>query len=220
MDGPWVTFYTFNVGRTRKQPKFRICIYRRPDNENDVTIMEADLQNIIKGHIKNDYVFTGNTIAADNQNYKRYPKINDRVHCVVFVFDSCQPLIMNSFLQQTTTVLETLNDANIPQLILMTKTDKLSKLIQNDLAMTFHSKYIQNKIQQFSGWLGLPAYSVLPMMNIHIEHIASTSLKILTLYNLRHILMSTADFLSDNQEELEQDTYERKHDVSIDLQFP
>lgn len=51
-----VTFYTFNVGRTRKQPKFRICIYRRPDNENDVTIMEADLQHLIKGHIKNDYV--------------------------------------------------------------------------------------------------------------------------------------------------------------------
>ncbi|VDI13610.1 Hypothetical predicted protein [Mytilus galloprovincialis] len=175
--------------------------------------MKDDLQHLIEGHIKNDYVFTGNNIAADNPSYRSDPNINDRVHRFVFVFDSCQPLIMESFLQQTSLVRDSLNDAKIPQLILMTKTDKLSNLIQDDLSTTFHSKFIQNKIQQFSGLLRRPAYSVLPMKNIHIEHIPSTNLKILTLYNLRHMLMTTAEYPSDNVEELQQDTYDRNDDV-------
>ncbi|CAG2253399.1 unnamed protein product [Mytilus edulis] len=205
--------------KKRHQPKFRICIYRGSDNdEKDENKTETDIQYIIKGHITHDYVFTGDSISAENPNYRRHPMIKDKVHCVVFVFDSSKLPIMTK-VQETAQVQKSLNAANIPQLILMNNIGKLSKMIQKDVSKVFQSENIQLQTQHVSKVLGLPAYSVLPMENIHYDHTGNTALEILTLYNLRQMLRATDDFLLNNHDDLEQDKYERGNQVSIDVQF-
>lgn len=108
---------------------------------------------------------------------------------------------------------------DIPQLILMNNIVKLSKMIQKDVSKVFQSENIQLKTQHVSQVLGLPAYSVLPMENIHNDHRGNTALEILTLYNLRQMLRATDDFLLNNHDDLKQDKYERGNQVSIDVHF-
>jgi hypothetical protein len=85
--------------------------------------------------------------------------------------------------------------SEIPQLILLTKVDKLCKEVGEDVALVFKSLEVEQHVEKASQLLGLPPTNVLPIKNYHKEVELDESISILALLALRQILNFAEDFL-------------------------
>lgn len=103
-------------------------------------------------------------------------------------------LFLNSFLE-------------IPQVILLTKVDKVCQYVEEDVTLTFCSEAIRNLVDKFSDMFGVPRSHVLPVKNFEKEIDVRTDVSILALIALRQILRSSEDFLfnfiNDKKKDLE-----------------
>lgn len=88
-----------------------------------------------------------------------------------------------------------LYNSEIPQLILLTKIDKVCDSVDEDTAYVFKSKKVEEHIEKASALLGLPRGDILPMKNYEKEAELDESINILTLLSLRQILHYAEDFL-------------------------
>ena len=85
--------------------------------------------------------------------------------------------------------------SGIPQVILLTKVDKLSKEVEEDLSLVFKSSEVKEHVEKASQLLGLPRANVLPVKNYENEEELDENISILALMALRKILNFAEDFL-------------------------
>jgi hypothetical protein len=94
--------------------------------------------------------------------------------------------------------------SGIPQLILLTKVDKLCNDVQKDVSMVFYSSKVEQAVDKASQLLGLPRANILPVKNYENEAELDDHIDILALLALRKMLHCSEDFML-NMKHREQD---------------
>lgn len=95
-----------------------------------------------------------------------------------------------------------LTNVGAPQLVFLTKMDKVCKLVEKDIGNVYLSEVVQSAVSRVADVIGIPRSHVLPVQNYEKETKLQTNLNILALGALHQALMFADDFL-ENQYELE-----------------
>ena len=88
----------------------------------------------------------------------------------------------------------------IPQLILLTKIDKLCKQVQRDVSKVFLSQTVLDAVNNIAELVGIPRGHVLPVRNYEIETRTSTNISLLVLQTVRQMLRFADDYLEGQHE--------------------
>ena len=88
----------------------------------------------------------------------------------------------------------------IPQVVLLTKVDKLCKEVQKDVSKVFHSKAVLDAVNSIAELVGIPRGHVLPVRNYEIETRTSTDISLLVLQTVRQMLRFADDYLEGQHE--------------------
>lgn len=85
--------------------------------------------------------------------------------------------------------------SGIPQTVLLSKIDKVCRMVDGNLSLTFHSTQIRDLVDQTSALIGLPRSHIFPVKNYEQESELDENVDRLTLLSLRQMLRFTDDFL-------------------------
>ncbi|XP_070776063.1 interferon induced protein 44c2 [Enoplosus armatus] len=159
--------YTIKAGKGGGVVPLILCDTMGLEEKADAGLDIEDLVNIYKGHIKDRYQFNpSNPLVVDAPGYKMQVTLNDVIHCVVYVVDTCKAsLLSQKMLDKFSAIRKRANQLGIPQILLMTKVDEACPLVAEDLKNVYHSVYIQKKARELSESLGIPLSCVLPVKN-------------------------------------------------------
>ncbi|XP_034143054.1 interferon-induced protein 44-like [Esox lucius] len=89
------------------------------------------------------------------------------------------------------------SELGIPQVVVMTMTDKACPLVNNDLKKIYTSMEIKKKMQMCSNELGVPVNCILPVKNYHEEGGLDNDMDILILNAFSQIVHHSNDYLWD-----------------------
>ncbi|GAA6213316.1 interferon-induced protein 44-like [Lates japonicus] len=163
--------YTIKAGKGGGAVPLILCDTMGLEENADAGLDIEDLVNIHKGHIKDRYQFSPSAPLPDSApGYKKHVTLNDKIHCVVYVVDTCKvSLLTQKMLDKFATIRKKTNQLGIPQILLMTKVEEACPLVAEDLKNVYRSVYIQRKARQLSESLGIPLTCVLPVKNYSEE---------------------------------------------------
>ncbi|XP_004540309.2 interferon-induced protein 44 [Maylandia zebra] len=180
-----------------------------------------DLVNIYKGHIKDRYQFsTSGPILTDAPGYQKHVTLSDRIHCVVYVVDTCKVSILSQkMLEKLCAIRRKTNQLGIPQLLLMTKVDEACPLVAEDLKNVYRSFYIQKKARELSEALGIPLSCILPVKNYSEELDLDQDTDTLLFGAVQHML-NFADSFFENQAEIQEGNDQMELYRSSDISRP
>ncbi|KAK7938261.1 hypothetical protein WMY93_001587 [Mugilogobius chulae] len=105
-------------------------------------------------------------LHSESQGYRKSPELKDKIHCVVYVLDSCKISIMPDKLEAKLSAVR--RKANLLAGS-VTKVDEACPLVKDDLTNVYKSGYIKDLLQEASAHLGLPVSCVLPLKNYSEE---------------------------------------------------
>ncbi|XP_053376730.1 interferon-induced protein 44-like [Mercenaria mercenaria] len=187
---------------------FRLCDTRGLEESQGLDVMECNY--LLDGNIPNYYQFNpAKPINPKSQGFKANPTPDDMVTCAVFVLDATTLEVVSSKLIEKMKSFQTLmNQKGVPQIILLTKVDKLCKDVQADVSSTYKSHTVEQHVDKAAQLLGLPRANVLPVKNYENELELDDNVNILALLSLRQILYLAEDFMENmlekrNDEETE-----------------
>ncbi|XP_037551046.1 interferon-induced protein 44-like [Nematolebias whitei] len=192
--------YTIKVGKSGGAIPLVLCDTMGLEENADAGLNIDDIVSIFKGHIKDRYQFsTSSPILEDAPGYRKHVTLNDKIHCVAYVVDTCKvSLLSPKMLDKFAAIRKKANQLGIPQLILMTKVDEACPLVAEDLKNVYRSVYIQQKARQLSESLGVPLSFVLPVKNYCEELELDQNTNILLFMALEQML-NYADNFFENQ---------------------
>ncbi|XP_060557638.1 interferon-induced protein 44-like [Ruditapes philippinarum] len=160
-----------------------------------------DLVYLLKGHIKRGYKFNPRSkISETDPFFRTKPRIEDQIHCVVFVLDAgmVDEAIMKPYMSKIASLQERAHSLNIPCNLILTKIDELCQEVREDAEKTFWSVKVHYAVISAANMFGIPEGNIHPVRNyevdIEIDDAASTHI----LIALRQIMY----FASDKIEEL------------------
>nr|XP_034306975.1 interferon-induced protein 44-like [Crassostrea gigas] len=183
-----------NSGQTLK---IRLCDTR--GLEEDFAIDSQEISHILDGNIPDRYQFNPSApFTTETFGFIRNPHLGDRIHCVAFVVDgSTIDVIPEKILKQMKAMQSRMNQRNIPQVVYLTKLDKVCPMVEEDAGHMFHSSAVREAVDKIADVMGLPRGFVLPIKNYESETILDQNRDILILKALKQ----TADFADDYMEE-------------------
>ncbi|KAL3875170.1 hypothetical protein ACJMK2_038098 [Sinanodonta woodiana] len=195
--------YQVKSPKTGKELKFRLC--DTCGLEESLGPDLADLNFLITGNIPDRYQFNPSSpITTDIQGFINRPELNDKVHCVVFVLDgSTVDVIPQSVLDKMKQVQIRMNKLGLPRVVLLTKIDKLSKTVQDDVSKVFVSEEVKEAVDKVSQMIGVPRGNVLPIKNYENEICLEDGTSCLALLALDQIINFAEDFLADQPDVVE-----------------
>ncbi|XP_076099517.1 interferon-induced protein 44-like [Mytilus galloprovincialis] len=166
--------------------------------EGDHGIDDHTLCCLLDGNLPDRFQFNPSApVTPDITGFVATPKLADKIHCVVFVIDGSTVDDMPQKVIEKTKGFQThMNQRGIPQIVLLTKIDKLCEAIHEDISQVFFSPVVQETVDGVSQILGLPRSHILPIKNYESEIELNEKLNILTLLTLQQILNSADDFMS------------------------
>ncbi|KAK3580743.1 hypothetical protein CHS0354_023023 [Potamilus streckersoni] len=91
----------------------------------------------------------------------------------------------------------------LPRVVLLTKIDKLSKAVEEDVSKVFESGEVQKAVDKVSQIIGVPRGNVLPIKNYENEICLDDSTSCLALLALDQIIGFADDFLADQLDVVE-----------------
>nr|XP_034306974.1 interferon-induced protein 44-like [Crassostrea gigas] len=183
-----------NSGQTLK---IRLCDTR--GLEEEFTIDSQEISHILDGNVPDRYQFNPSApFTTETFGFIRNPHLGDRIHCVAFVVDgSTIDVIPEKILKQMKAMQSRMNQRNIPQVVYLTKLDKVCPMVEEDAGHMFHSSAVREAVDKIADVMGLPRGFVLPIKNYESETILDQNIDILILKALKQ----TADFADDYMEE-------------------
>ncbi|KAK7879560.1 hypothetical protein WMY93_033732 [Mugilogobius chulae] len=163
-----------------------------------------DINSVLKGHMPDCYQFNSAApLHSESHGYRKSPELKDKIHCVVYVLDSCKISIMPYKLEaKLSAVRRKANLLGIPQLALVTKVDEACPLVKDDLTNVYKSGYIKDMLQEVSARLGLPVSCVLPLKNYSEELELQLPVDILLLSALQQLLRFTDNYFDELSDRL------------------
>uniref|UniRef100_A0A3B4G730 Interferon-induced protein 44-like n=1 Tax=Pundamilia nyererei TaxID=303518 RepID=A0A3B4G730_9CICH len=211
--------YTIKAGKGGCAVPLILCDTMGLEEKGGLDI--EDLVNIYKGHIKDRYQFsTSGPILTDAPGYQKHVTLSDRIHCVVYVVDTCKVSILSQkMLEKLCAIRRKTNQLGIPQLLLMTKVDEACPLVAEDLKNVYRSFYIQKKARELSEALGIPLSCILPVKNYSEELDLDQDTDTLLFGAVQHML-NFADSFFENQAEIQEGNDQMELYRSSDISRP
>uniref|UniRef100_A0A3B5ASR6 Interferon-induced protein 44-like n=1 Tax=Stegastes partitus TaxID=144197 RepID=A0A3B5ASR6_9TELE len=163
--------YTIKAGKGGGAVPLILCDTMGLEENPDAGLDVEDFVSICKGHIKDRYQFsTSGPLVADAPGYRKSASLSDKIHCVVYVVDTCKASLLSQKMRDKfAAIRKKTNQLGIPQILVMTKVDEACPLVGEDLKNVYRSVYIQKKARELSGSLGIPLSCVLPVKNYSQE---------------------------------------------------
>ncbi|XP_048739753.2 interferon-induced protein 44-like isoform X2 [Ostrea edulis] len=189
--------YTIKDHNSGQNLKIRLCDTR--GFEKDFKIDAQEITYILDGNMPDRYQF--NPLApftTETFGFIRNPRLGDKIHCVAFVVDgSTIDVIPENILKQLKELQGLMNQRNIPQVVYMTKMDKVCPNVDEDAANMFYSSGVRDAIDKMSDIMGLPRGYIMPIKNYESETGLEPNIDILILKALKQ----TTDFVDDYMED-------------------
>ncbi|XP_068558436.1 interferon-induced protein 44-like [Cebidichthys violaceus] len=192
--------YTIKAGKGGGAVPLILCDTMGLEENAEAGLNIEDLVNIFKGHIKDRYQLNPSTpLQMDSPGFKKQATLNDVIHCVVYVVDTCKvSLLTQKMLDKFADIRKKTNNLGIPQILLMTKVDEACPLVAEDLKNVYRSVYIQRKARELSEFFGIPLSCVLPVKSYSEELELDQDIDILLLTAVQQMLNYTDSYF-DNQ---------------------
>ncbi|XP_045917399.1 interferon-induced protein 44-like [Micropterus dolomieu] len=149
-----------------------------------------DINLALKGHMKDGYRFKPESpLSEGDQFYNKYPTVNDKVHVLACVINA------NTMSQMTDLTIEKIRNVRleashlgIPQVAILTRIDEACPEIKQDLKNVYRSKFLKEKMEQFSAEVGIPMNCIFPVKNYHEEINLNNDVDSLLLSTLTNII--------------------------------
>lgn len=182
--------------------KFKLCDTRGLEETQGIDILECNY--LLDGHVPEYYQFNPSApIKPDSMGFISKPTVDDKVHCVVFVVDGTTlDVLSEKILQKIKSFQAIIIQKGIPQVLLLTKIDKLCEAVSADISVVFRSTTIEKQVDKASQILGLPRANILPFKNYENEIELDESISILALLSMRQILNFVGDYMENLQDRM------------------
>ncbi|XP_036434366.1 interferon-induced protein 44-like [Colossoma macropomum] len=166
------------------------------EKEDKDGVHTQDIISALKGHVKEGYMFKPTKLTDDNQYYIKNPSLNDKIHCLVNVIPADTiSMIKDDFIQNMKKVREEASNMGLPQVIFMTRVDRVCPRTKKDLRSIYKSKKIKEKIRECSMSLGVPMNCIFPVWNYHEETEIKEEINCLMLHALTKIVHWADDYI-------------------------
>ncbi|XP_062610137.1 interferon-induced protein 44-like [Saccostrea cucullata] len=195
--------YQVRNGPSDKPLNFRLCDSRGLEEGQGIETKE--MCYLLDGHVPEKYVFNPSVpLTPDTPGFIKAPKLKDQMHCVAFVVDASTVDVMSDKMLEKIRKFQThMNQRGIPQVVLLTKIDKVCEPLQRDVGLTYFVPAIQEHVDRVAMMIGLPRSHVIPVKNYESEQDLDTNVNILTLLAMRQILRFADDFLYNYLDDLD-----------------
>ncbi|XP_062573039.1 interferon-induced protein 44-like [Saccostrea cucullata] len=189
--------YTIKDQNSGHNLKIRLCDTR--GLEEDFTIDAQEIAYILDGNVPDRYQFNPSSpFTTETFGFIRNPRLGDKIHCVAFVVDGSTIDVMpQKILKQLKELQGRMNQRNIPQVVYLTKLDKVCRKVDEDTSNMFYSPAVRDTVNKVADVMGLPRGHILPIKNYENETSLDPNIDILILKALKQ----TADFADDYLEE-------------------
>ncbi|KAF3846480.1 hypothetical protein F7725_003558 [Dissostichus mawsoni] len=105
-----------------------------------------DIKLAMKGHVKDGYTFNPiSALSENNQNYKKKPSLNDRVHVLVCIIPGSIAGMQDDSVKKLREVRLAAKDMDIPEIAILTKIDISCPEVGRDIRNVYKSKYLKKK---------------------------------------------------------------------------
>ncbi|XP_060581092.1 interferon-induced protein 44-like isoform X2 [Ruditapes philippinarum] len=175
-------------------PKFILC--DTPGVEESAGLDVNDCSYLLDGHIQNFHLFNQEeTVTPKDDQFETGPT-QDRIHCVVIVLDATTlDVVSDKIIEKIKKFQRLMNEREIPQLIILTKIDKICKDVERDVSFTYKSWAVEEHVEKASQLLGLRRSNILPVKNYEEETKLDINVNILALLALSQILDTVEDYM-------------------------
>ncbi|XP_066497380.1 interferon-induced protein 44-like [Hoplias malabaricus] len=156
-----------------------------------------DIVNAFKGHIPDNYKFREDMpMIEEHRDYIISPTINNKIHCLVSVIPADRLSMMSEdVINKMRNIRAEASKLGIPQLVFMTRVDRVCELTSEDLGKIYQSKKIREKITMCSNKLGVTENCIFPVKNYHDEIRGNEQLNCLALQAFTQIVYSANDYI-------------------------
>uniref|UniRef100_A0A667XFA6 G domain-containing protein n=1 Tax=Myripristis murdjan TaxID=586833 RepID=A0A667XFA6_9TELE len=157
-----------------------------------------DIKLALEGHVTDGYMFNpASKLSGNSLYYNKEPTLHDKVHVLVCVVPATQiPIVPDDIVRKIKNIRRTASELGIPQLAVLTKIDLACPEIQEDLKNVYKSKYMKDKMEQFSQLVGIPMNCIFPVKNYHEEIDMKDDVDSLILSVLRRIIDFGENFIN------------------------
>ncbi|XP_062575974.1 uncharacterized protein LOC134237848 [Saccostrea cucullata] len=179
---------------------FRLCDTR--GIEDDMCIKHQDMVSLLDGQLPDQHKFNPAAHATEKDpGFKAKPTFKDKIHCVAFVLDSSSiDVIQESVSQKLAEFHSLMIERGIPQIVYLTKLDKICPFVDEDIRRIFSSEACKQAVDKAAEVIGLPRSHVFPVKNYEKETQRQISVDILALSAVRQTLVYADDYLEDQFE--------------------
>ncbi|KAG9271217.1 interferon-induced protein 44-like [Astyanax mexicanus] len=166
-----------------------------------------DVISALKGHISKDYTFKPlDPIDEANRYYIPNPTLNDQIHCLVSVIPADKISMMDDeVIQKMKEIRAAASKLGIPQVVFMTRVDKVCEMTEKDITKLYQSRKIKEKMMECSNRVGVTMNCIFPVKNYSEETKANEKLNCLMLEALTQIVHSANDFVKKNSNQLKKE---------------
>lgn len=167
---------------------------------------EHQIGYILDGNLPDGHQFVpSEPISSDTQGFVKCPNLSDKIHCVVFVVDgSTAPVMPDDVKENLNQMQIQIRQREIPQVVLLTKVDKICVETCEDLTQVFYSPLIEDTVNKVSAIMGLPRAQILPIQNYEKEDELKENINILTLWSWKQMLNFADDYMCSCRDQLEE----------------
>ncbi|XP_062590728.1 interferon-induced protein 44-like [Saccostrea cucullata] len=188
---------------SKKRLKFSICDTR--GIEVELSIKDEDIGFTLDGNLPNHYTFNPFEKASTKvPGFVKDPTLKDRMHVVVFVIDGSTLDVLPEIIIKKLKYIKALaEDRGIPQLVFLTKMDKICEHVKKDISNMFTSEIVEGAVNKAANIIAIPRSHVFPVKNYEKKTKLHTNLDIVALGALYQALVFADDFL-ENQCDVKQ----------------
>ncbi|KAK3105723.1 hypothetical protein FSP39_004276 [Pinctada imbricata] len=142
-------------------------------------------------------------ISPTSFGFIKSPNVKDKVHAVILVVDASTFDVMpEGIIAKIKDIQTVFNARDLPQVIFMTKIDKLCPDVSDDLTNVFRSETTFEVLSKISDCFGLPRGHIFPVKNYENETELDGNINILVLKALKQLLNFTDEYIEDQYGDL------------------
>lgn len=205
--------YSIKDGKDGKSLPFILCDSMGLSERKGLCM--DDIPYILKGHVPDRYQFNFmKPITPGHSNYIDFPLLEDRIHCVAFVFDA------NSIEQLSDEMVAKIKKARrevvkcgVVHVVLLTCVDSMDLIMEGDLIDIYKCMPVKLKQEEVHKKLGFALSDILVVSNYTSGWELDPIKDVLNLSALRQMLWAADDFLEDLP--LEEIAIRGKHLLSV-----
>ncbi|XP_062576229.1 interferon-induced protein 44-like [Saccostrea cucullata] len=185
--------YKLKIKTNGQDAELPIQLFDSPglQSEENKGVHTDDIKMMCRGFIKSNYLINStNPIQSNNEMYREDPEEKDKVHCIVHVFAADVKEFVHKKVEGQLKKIKNEFREDIPQVILLTKVDRLGIA---DITQMFRHKMVKEYCMKAAAILDLCENDVLPQVSYSDEMVPSVYKDLVTLFNIKTIMERAND---------------------------